>query len=151
MLCNPADFIQAQLTRKHHPMKAEFFEHPHAFEVVDAHLRRRVQPQIRRVFLDEAYQAQVIDNHGVDAGRTGASQHLPGQFEFRIQQYGVERQINLHAVQMAVRRRFVQLRFIKIRGVAARVKLLRAEIDRIGAAVNGRLYAFHPAAGREYF
>jgi hypothetical protein len=88
-------------------------------------------------FLDEACDAQVLDDHGIDAGAGDLLEVVLGSGELIGEDQGVEGDEAFDVVAVEVLHDLRQFRECEIGGAVAGVELVEAEIDGISAIGDG--------------
>ncbi len=135
------------LAAKHGERSAE------ATSVIDArrarhrHLRRGVDREVGRDATDEAADAGVLDDGGVDAGRDDRAERARGLGEFVGEDQRIERHVALHAAAMQVGHELRQVGLFEVLSPDAGVEAADAEEHRVGAVLDRRADAV-PFAGR---
>ena len=111
------------------------------------HLRRGMDREVRRDAADEAADAGVLDDGGVDAGRDDRAERARGLGEFVGKDQRIERHVALHAAAVQVGHELRQVRLFEVLGPDAGVEAADAEEHRVGAVLDRRADAV-PFAGR---
>ena len=143
------DFLEGIFASEDDELRAEFAREVHARGAGDCHLRGAVDREIRREFADDAADADVLDDGGIDTGGDDSSEVVAGGVDLVGEHERVERHVAAHAAAVE---KFHQRRQIgegEILGAHPGIEALEAEIDRVGAILDGRVGALPVARGRE--
>ena len=145
---NRANLVERKLPRQHRAGEAHFGGGLHAREVVNAHLRARVQRNVRHGVAQHAHQAEILHDNRIRAvvrrlaRQIGSGCHLPVAHE------GVERDIDLAAADVAVAHRLGKLILCEIVRAAARVVRAKAHVNRVGAVLHRGNHGVRRSGGR---
>ena len=145
VLCDVLHLRQAQLTRQHHPGKAQFLQFQCALQGVDAHLGGAVPGQLRGNFADQGGHCQILTD---DRIRTAGCYRPDSLFQCR--QLGaihgrIQCNVHRHAPGMAEAHGFLQTVCVKVAGTRAGVETRKAQIYRVCAAEHRRAEHFFTA------
>ena len=151
VLRDEADLLEAQLARQYDALHAELGRGLHAREVVDAHLRARVQRDVRQGAADHRGEAQILQDQPVHADGVGQAGRLQRGVHLPVVDEGVERQVDLAAADMAVAHGLFQLFLVEVFGSAAGVEVAHAEIHGVRAVLHGGDDGLGRARGRKQF
>ena len=130
------DLGERQFPRQNDAARAEPGEQITTFGRMGGRLRAGVDRQIGVAFGDPQDQPRVRDDQGVDAEFPQFPRALDGGLPFALGEQGVQRDVRLRAVQMAVDHRPGDLFVVEVAGEGAGVQLFAAEIDRVGSRVD---------------
>ena len=133
------DFLAGQLPGQHHPADAERGRHPCAAQRVEAHLGAGVKGHIGGNFTGQVPHAPVLYQHGVHAHGAGLSQGLRRLGQLPVGDQGVQREIHLHAPQVAVGHGIGKFLIGKVPGALAGVEGAEAHIHRVRPGLHRRL------------
>ena len=145
------DLVPGQLPGEDHAGHALVRAELHAVQVVDAHLGGGVDRHIRGHLAEHPEHPQVLDQHGVHPEAAALLGHLGRGGELPVGEQGIQRQIDLHAPEMAVRNRRRKFLRGEILRVAAGVKVSVSKIDGVRAGLNRGGYRLGRSGGREEF
>lgn len=115
-------------------------------EAGDGHLRGRVDREIRGKSADEAADADILDDRGVDAGVDDAAQDGFGGGELPGEDEGIESDVASDAAAMEEIHEGREVGEGEVAGADASVVLVEAEVDGVGAIFDGSASAL-PVAG----
>ena len=111
------------------------------------HLGRGMNREVGRDAADEAADAGVLDDGGVDARRDDRAERACGLGEFVGEDQRVEGHVALHAATVQIGHQFRQVSLFEVLGPHAGVEAADAEEHRVGAVLDRRADAV-PFAGR---
>ncbi|OQB92401.1 MAG: hypothetical protein BWX86_01839 [Verrucomicrobia bacterium ADurb.Bin122] len=134
---------------EHDELRAELAGKLHAGGAGDRHLRGGVDREIGRERADEAGDADVLHDGGIDSGGDDGAQVALGVGEFVGEDEGVEGDVAAHAALVEERHEPGQVGEREVVGAHAGVEALEAEVDGIGAVFDGGAHALPVAGGRE--
>jgi len=132
-----ADLAAAELAGKHGARDAEPRRLDHAGERVYGHLRAGVERHVRHGAAQRVQHAPVLHQDRVHARRACAARDGGKGGQLAVVDDGVERQVDLDAVAVAVRRRVRQTVQREVVRVAAGVEIVHAEVDGVRAVLHG--------------
>ena len=144
---DPGDLVERKLAGQDHARAAQLAGQPDPFLAGDRHLGRGVDLQVGRDRADQPGEAEVLDDHRVDA-RLG---HAPdgrlevGQLAGEDQR--VERDVAPDAPAVEQGHHLGQVGAVEVGGPGPGVVPLEAEIDGVGAVLDGRDQAVRSPAG----
>ena len=137
---------------EHDELRAELAGELHAGGAGDRHLRGAVDRKIRRERADQPADADVLHDGGVDAGGDDGAQVVLGVGgQFVGEDERVERHVAAHAAAVEKFHQRGQVGRREILRAHPGVEALEAEVDRVGAVLDGGAGAFPVAGGREQF
>ena len=148
VFCDVPDLLQAELAGQHGAGAAHLGGRLDARQIVDAHLRARVDRDVGQGAADHGRKAQILNENGVrplvghESRRIQRGLHLP------VADQGVQRDIDLAAADAAVARGLAELLFGKVFRTAAGVEAAQAQIDRVRAVLHGGDDGFRGTGGR---
>ncbi|MPN21570.1 hypothetical protein SDC9_168950 [bioreactor metagenome] len=146
-----AQFLQSKLAFENHPFDAEFRRFPDAGGVMDAHLSRGMDRQLRKVAAQQVENAEILYDHRIrfEARQFGEGGHRFRQFGLGHQR--VESHIHLapELAGMVDQPREVVRREV-FRPVAG-VEFVQPQIDRVRARAQRRHRGFEIARGGQEF
>ncbi len=131
-----ANLRQRKLTRQHDARKAECFHGAGALDVVNRHLRARMERQVRRIFAGNLCDAEILHERGI---RTDFLQKLKiaaDIVKLFIEHHRVDSDMNVHAAQVGKADSFGERFFVKIVCIGARAKLAACEVHGICASLD---------------
>ena len=140
---------RAQLPREHDALHAELRREVRAAEGEQAHLRARVQGNVRRGLARHVPKAPVLHEHGVDPHGGGLFQRVRRLRQLPVGEQRVERQIDLYPVEVTVVYGGGKVVVREIFRAAAGVERAEAHVDGVRAALYGGLKRLARAGGRE--
>ena len=143
-----ADLPTRKLAREHRARHVEPCRFLNARERVQAHLRRGVQRHVGNDFLQRRQNAPVLHQDRVHAALRRGARLRGKRGELAVGDEGVERQIDLHAPQMAIRDRRAEFLVREVPRAAARVERAKAHIHGVRTALHGGNKRLLPARGR---
>ena len=143
------DIPQRHLAREHDAREAQCRQRFDTREVVHAHLRARMQRELRHRIMGELRHAEVLHEHGIHMNLCKEAQILLQGRQLLIAHDGIDRDIDAHVAQVRERHRPAQAIFIEVAGIGARAEVVARQIDRIGPALHGRHEGFLRARGRK--
>ena len=147
-LADLGNFLAVQLAREHRARHAEPCRFLNARERVQAHLRRGVQRHVGNNFLQRRQNAPILHQDRVHAALRRGARLRGKRGELAVGDERVERQIDLHAPQMAIRDRHAEFLVREVPRAAARVERAKAHIHGVRAALHGGNKRLLPARGR---
>ena len=147
-LADLGNFLAVQLAREHRARHAEPCRFLNARERVQAHLRRGVQRHVGNNFLQRCQNAPVLHQDCVHTALRRGARLRGKRGELAVGDERVERQIDLHAPQMAIRDRRAEFLVREVPRAAARVERAKAHIHGVCAALYGGNKRLLPARGR---
>ena len=115
---------------------------------MQAHLRRGVQRHVGNDFLQRRQNAPILHQDRVHAALRRGARLRGKRGELAVGDERVERQIDLHAPQMAIRDRRAEFLVREVPRAAARVERAKAHIHGIRTALYGGNKRLLPARGR---
>ena len=145
------DLLPGQLPGQHHPADAHPGGLQHALQGVNAHLGGGVDGNGRRQLANQLHQPQVLDDEGVHPQPGGGADDVRGRQHLPVRDQDIQRQMDLHAPDVAVGHRLLQLFQGKVFRAPAGVERVEAQIDRVGPILHGSPQRVHGAGGREKF
>ncbi len=147
------DLLEGQLAGQHHPLEAEVAEGLGPGPVVYRQLRAGVQFQAREVRPGNAEDAEVLQDDGVDAEGVQAGQVLDQLGQFVLADHRVDGDEDAAARRQAVGvgDGLGQLVGGEVLGLGAGGELLEAEVDGVGAEVEGGEGGVRAAGGGQQF
>ena len=145
------DFPGRVFPGQHDKIGAQLFRESDTGCAGDRHLGGAMDRKVGRKRANEAADAHVLHNGGVDTGRDDAAQVILRLGEFIREHERVESHITSHAAAMQVRHELRQVGGGEVGRPHPGVEALQAEVDRVRPILDGRLGTF-PVAGRcQYF
>ena len=147
ILADVADLLPAQLPAEHHPLHAHGGAQLHAGQGVDGHLRGAVHRHLRRDLAAQLRHPQILHDIGIHSRFGGFADQLGHGFELPVGDQGVQRQVHGDTPHVAVFQRLAQGLQCEIFRALAGVKCADAEIDGIGAILNGCSQRLHRPGG----
>ena len=147
-LADFGDLPARKLAREHRARHAEPCRFLNARERVQAHLRRGVQRHVGNDFLQRRQNAPILHQDRVHAALRRGARLRGKRGELAVGDERVERQIDLHAPQMAIRNRRAEFFVREVPRAAARVERAKAHIHGVCAALHGGNKRLLPARGR---
>ena len=143
-----ADFGDREFAGQHHALDAEFLGGADALAAGERHLRRSVDGEVRAHRAQQSNEAEVLHEHGIDAGFGELHDMLFDCFEFGGKDERVERDVAADAALVEKRHDLGQRVEMQIRGPGAGVEsAFEAEVDGVGAVFHGGRYAQPIARG----
>ena len=137
VLRDEADLLERELAREHGAGDAHLGRSLDSGEVVDAHLRARVQRDIGQRAADGIGHAEILHDERVRARVRRELRRGDGVAHFTVVHEGVERDVDLTAADMAVSHRLHEFLICEIFRAAAGVERAPAQIHRAAAALHG--------------
>ena len=147
-LADFGDLPARKLAREHRARHAEPCRFLNARERVQAHLRRGVQRHVGNNFLQRRQNAPILHQDRVHAALRRGARLRGKRGELAVGDERVERQIDLHAPQMAIRNRRAEFLVREVPRAAARIERAKAHIHGVCAALYGGNKRLLPARGR---
>jgi hypothetical protein len=139
--------LQRVFPREDDELRAQFAGKLEAGGARDRHLRGAVDGKIRRQRPDQARDAHVLHDGGVNPGGDDRAQVVLGVGELGGEDERVEGHIAAHAALVEKRHQRRQVGLRDVFGAHAGVEALESEVDRVGAILDRGASAF-PVAGR---
>ena len=130
------DLGEREFPRQNDAARAEPREQVAPLGRMGGRLRTGVDRQIGVAFGDPRDQPRVRNDQGVDAEFPQFSRALDGALPFALGEQGVQRDVRLRAVQVAVDHRPGDLFVVEVAGEGAGVQTFAAEVDRVGSRVD---------------
>ncbi len=145
------DFIDMQLPSEHNPFKAHFLQLQHTGGVVNSHLGRGMEGDLREKFADEAADSHILDDHPVrpHSGKSRKDIYKMGQF--LLLDKSIEGYINFAAEGMGIRRYLLHLSQGEIFRLGPGGKFIQSGVDRIGTFLHGGEKGLQRTCGSEEF
>ena len=103
--------------------------------------------EVGRDTTDQAADAGILDDGGVDAGRDDRAERARGLGELVREDQRIERHVALHAAAVQIGHELGQVGFFEVLGPDAGVEATDSEEHRVGAVLDRRADAV-PFAGR---
>ena len=144
---DPGDVREGILSRQHDHLRPQIPGESDSRGAGDGHLGRTMDGKIRRDGADQAADADVLHDGGVDAGRDHAAHIILRLGQLVGEDQGVEGDIAPNAALMEERHQLGQLGHGEVAGPHAGIEPLQPEIDRIGAVLHRGAHA-RPVPGR---
>ena len=139
VLRDEADLLERELAREHGAGDAHLGRSFDSGEVVDAHLRARVQRDIRQSITQHARKPQILHEDRVRSGVRRLLRERGGGLHLAVTHEGVERDVDLAAADMAVAHRFCKRLPCEIIRAPARVEpVAKAHIHRVRPVLHRR-------------
>ena len=132
-----ADVVERVLAGEHDAADAEFLQDGGAARVVHGHLRRAVDLEAGIHALDEPDEADVLHDGGVDAAVDAFAEMGERTFHLVRLHQDVERQVDARAAVVGDRAGLFELGKGELGAIVARIELLDAKVDGVGAVRDG--------------
>ena len=134
VLCDVLHLGQAQLTRQHHPGKAQFLQFQCALQGVDTHLGGAVPGQLRGDFADQGGHCQILTDDCIRAAGCHRPDSLLQRRQLGAVHGRIQRNVHRHAPGVAEAHSLLQAVCIKVAGTCAGVEARKAQIYCVRAA-----------------
>ena len=144
---NLLNFLERTLARQHDKVAAEFARKLHTTGAGDGHLRRGMNREVGREPADQPANADILHDGRVHSGGDDGAQILLGLGHLVGEHERVEGDVALDAAPMEELHQLRQVGLGEIPRAHPGVELSQAEVDRIGAVLDGSFRTF-PIAGR---
>ena len=146
-----ADGLPGELPGEDHPGHAQLGAAAHPVQGVDGELGGAVDGQTGSGLPEHPQDAQVLDEDGVHPNLGGLGGRPGGGGELPVGDQGVEGEVDLGPPDMAVRNRRGQFLQREVLGIAAGVEIPAAQVDGVGAGLDGGGDGFRRPGGGEQF
>jgi len=146
-----ADVLERQLAGEDHAREPQLLERRHLLGACGRRLGRGVELDVGRDGPREARDPEILQDEGVGSRRDHPFEKLRRLVELVRENERVEGQVAPHAAQAQEREQLGQGLEREILRADPGVELGEAEIDRVGAVLDGGPHAFHVAGGGQHF
>ena len=151
MLRDIADLLQTQLAREHHAAAAQLRRRLRSGEIVHAHLRARVQRQVRQRLVQHTQQSQILHQHGVRPQLGGAPGKVHRLRHLPVAHKGVHRYVHLAAPDAAIAHGLGKFLIREIIRAPTGVVGPEAQINRVRPVLHRRDDGVGTSGGRKQF
>ena len=131
------DVIQSILASEHDTVDPKLPHDGRTGRVVDSHLGRSVDLEIRICLLDQTDETNILHDRGVNASVDRFSQKFQGLTQLCGFYEGVEREVDTNATLMRDATRDFEFVERKLGAIVAGVEFFGAKINRVGAIGDG--------------
>ena len=128
--------LKAQFAREHRARQPHLRRRLHTGEVVDAHLRARVEGDVRQGAAYRGDKPQILNDYPVRAALGREARGVHRRAHLPVVDERVERDVDLAAAHAAVGHRLFKFLVCKILRAAAGVEVAHSEIDRVRAVLH---------------
>ena len=136
-MADGADFFQAQLSCKHHPLSTQVVPGLGAFIVCNGLLGGNMPPAVWGIFPGQHESTQVCQNQGIHLGVIQLLQIGRQTGGFLVSGHGIHGNVYLHPVAMGKFHRLGQLLRGKIPREGAHSKACPSQVDRVRTVKDG--------------
>ena len=146
-LVNGLDLLQRALAGKHHQVAAKLASELNSRRTADRHLRGGMNREVGREPPDQSTNPDILHDGGIHSRSDDGFEIMLRVSQFVLEDEGVERHVAPRAAAVEEGHQIWQVGRREVLGPHSRVELLQAEVDRIGAVLDGRARAFPVAGG----
>ena len=137
-----ADLAQRTFPGQHRAGQAMTLDEAHAGSIMQRHLGRGMDGQVREAGAGQVHHAQVLHEDGVHLHLVEQPQHIHDARQLTVLDEGIDRHMHADMVQVGKVHGFAQLLLIEIAGASPGGESSIAQIDRISARRCGPVEGF---------
>ena len=141
--------LEAELSREHRARQPHLRRRLYAGEVVDAHLRARVEGDVRQGAAYRRDKPQILNDQPVRAARGRKTRGVHRRAHLAVVDERVERDVDLAAAHAAVGHCLFKFLIREILRAASGVEVAQSEIDRVRAVLHGGNDGLRRSGGRK--
>ena len=144
---NRSNVLERILAREHHTLYAELAQHGGSGRVVDRHLGRSVDLELREDAADQRHQTEILHDHRVDTAVHRFIEEGEGLAQFMGLHENIEREIDTPSARVREETRCLELVQGELGSLVSSVETLGAQIHRV-SPVRDRCASGVERAGR---
>jgi len=146
---NPTKFLGGKLARDDNALETKIDRGENAGEIVDRELRGGVKANRREILANEARDAEILNDHGMNADPLEFGELKAEAREFGFFQKDIESDEDLHAIAAREGRELSQILESEVFGASSSIELLETKIDGVSAGLKSGKELFSSSCGSQ--